>query len=171
MSARYDEYLEEHIGNVRNAYLWLRENCPGACPDDDTWSKVENLVFSHDYSKRGVEYAAYDNYFYGNRSYECVREFNYAWLHHIHNNPHHWQYWVLNTDDEGEKILDIPHEYIVEMICDWFSFSFRDNKLDEILKYYDEHKQGMKLSQETRFKVESILKMIEEKVVKKDENK
>ena len=113
------------------------------------------------------EYNAYDAYFYGgNRSYQVVKDFNYAWLHHIHNNPHHWQYWVLINDDpdEGEIIMDMPYNYIVEMICDWWAFSWKDEKLNEIFEWYEEHKKYMKLSDTTRHTVETILIRIKEKL-------
>ncbi len=47
-----------------------------------------------------------------------------AWLHHLHNNPHHWQYWVMppefNPDgDHDNGCLKMPEEYVLEMIADW----------------------------------------------------
>ena len=99
-------------------------------------------------------------YFYGgNRSYAVVQEFNYAWLRHIHRNPHHWQYWILVNDDpdEGEVVMDMPYNYIIEMICDWWAFSHMKGDLTEIFKWYDEHRDYMKLSDNTRKEVEWIL--------------
>ena len=87
------------------------------------------LWLNHDESKNDPdEYNAYDDYFYGkNRSYGVVMAFKQAWLEHIHRSPHHWQHWVLINDEpeEGEVILEMPYEYIIEMICDWWSFSWK----------------------------------------------
>ena len=139
--------------------------------DEEQRAKVEyQIVNAHDQSKYSKEeYDAYDNYFYGNRSYEVVREFNVAWLHHIHNNPHHWQYWILHNDnpDEGMILLDMPDEYILEMICDWWSFSWTKGDLYEIFNWYNERKSYIKLSDETREKVEGVLDTIKDKLDEK----
>lgn len=124
-----------------------------------------NIIREHDASKYSKEeYGPYDEYFYGkNKSYEVVQDFNKAWLHHIHNNPHHWQHWVLNNDDpeKGEIIIDMPDCYIIEMICDWWSFSWKKGELNEIFDWYNKRKYYMKLNDYTRGRVESILNAIE----------
>ena len=168
MSKLYDEYLREHITHVENAYLWLCAHFP-----DITENTAKTLAFriiNHDASKySNEEYDAYDRYFYGmNRSNAVVKNFKYAWLHHIHNNPHHWQYWVLENDDEPEEVLEMPYEYIIEMICDWWSFSWKLGKLDSIFDWYEKHKD-MQLGPKTRKTVESILEQIREELTKEDE--
>ena len=154
MSYKYDEYLYDHRMGVRKAYNWLIEhNIILPCLN-------EEALLTHDYSKNSTEeYKAYDDYFYGNKSYNVVKAFNYAWLHHIHNNPHHWQYWVLQHDDEPEEILEMPDNYIVEMICDWWSFSWKSGNLYELFDWYEKHKD-MKLAPNTRKRVENILEQI-----------
>lgn len=175
MSTRYDEYIVEHTSNVQRAYDWIKTNLPEILPEGMTAKfDLDCLIRDHDSSKyEREEYVAYDEYFYGgNKSYEVVKDFNYAWLHHIHNNPHHWQYWILNNDDpeEGEKVLDMPYNYIIEMICDWWSFSWKKGKLDEIFKWYEEHEDHMKLSSYTRDRVESILTKIKAKLEESESN-
>lgn len=170
MSREYDNYLEQHKTNVRKGFEWFRENLPGVIENipDVEW----HLCFHHDKSKTEPdEYGAYDKYFYGkNRSYQVVQDFNYAWLQHIHRNPHHWQYWVLINDDPdlGEIILDMPDIYIIEMICDWWSFSWSKGDLTEIFKWYEERKEYIKLSEKTRRGVENILNMMKEKLSETD---
>lgn len=167
MSREYDLYLQEHKANVKKGFDWIKANLPILLkPLSDTTDLEWQIGMQHDFSKNDPEeYNAYDAYFYGgNRSYEVVQNFNYAWLRHIHNNPHHWQHWVLNNDDpeEGEIIMDMLYNYIIEMICDWWSFSWANGDLTEIFKWYDEHKDYMKLSPKTRETVEDILNKIEE---------
>lgn len=72
----------------------------------------------------------------------------------------------MNNDDpdEGELVLDIPYNYIIEMICDWWSFSWAVGNLTEIFNWYDERKEYIKLSDETRTTVENILCKIESKL-------
>lgn len=172
MSQKYEEYLIEHNNNVVDGCKWLIHNLPEIFLDNDMISEVLYLCeFKHDQSKRNVEeYEAYDKYFYGgNQSFEVVQEFNRAWLHHIHNNPHHWQYYILLNDnpDEGEIILDIPDNYIIEMICDWWSFSWKKGDLYEIFNWYNERKNYIKLSKPTREKVENILESMKNKLDEK----
>lgn len=159
MSKEYDEYLEKHKHNVTRGYIWLRTNLPKLF--DGKPSASWQIDFNHDQSKYNLdEYAAYDAYFYGgNRSHAVVEAFQKAWLLHLHRNPHHWQYWVLINDDpdEGEVLLEMPYNYIIEMICDWWSFSWQKGNLSEIFNWYDEHSAYIKLAPKTREIVEDIL--------------
>lgn len=164
MSVEYDNYLAEHKNAVISAYLWLSKNLPDIVNDE-----IEYLIYmQHDFSKTEEnEYKAYDDYFYsGNRSYAVVQNFKKAWLDHIHCNPHHWQYWILINDDceEGIVALEMPYKYVVEMICDWWSFSWRKGDLKEMFTWYNERKHYMKLNNKTRIVVTDILKRIELKL-------
>lgn len=171
MSRQYDLYLQDHKTNVRRGFEWIYENVPEILlVKTEASSKLieHQICFMHDASKSmPKEYDAYDLYFYGgNKSYEVVNNFRQAWLHHIHFNPHHWQHWVLINDDpnEGEIVLDMPYEYILEMVCDWWAFSWNSGNLREIFDWYDKHKEYMKLSERTRNVVESILDKIKIKL-------
>ena len=168
MSVEYDLYLQEHKENVAKGLEWLHENLPEVLAGCIYGDLEQQIRYHHDASKSNLdEYVAYDRYFYGgNRSYMVVQDFNYAWLAHIHRNPHHWQYWVLHNDDPGEGmvILDMPLNYIIEMICDWWSFSWAKGNLREIFSWYIEHKDYMKLSDRTRKTVEDILDKISKKL-------
>ena len=166
MSLAYDNYLAEHFLYVAKGFQWIRDNLPELLIDISGVDYEHQICYEHDFSKSDpAEYTAYDNYFYGNKSYAVVQEFNKAWLHHIHKNPHHWQYWILINDnpDNGEIILDMPYNYILEMICDWWAFSWKSGNLHEIFKWYDQRKDYMKLSDKTRKTVEDILQKIKEK--------
>lgn len=171
MSEAYNNYLNEHKTGVKEAYAFLNEKLPDiiAGCEDAEW----RIGYAHDESKYSdEEYGAYDQYFYGNnRSHAVVSNFRYAWLHHIHNNPHHWQYWVLINDEpeEGTMALPMPYDFIVEMICDWWSFSFRTGNLYEIFSWYEAHKERMILHPDTRKQVERILARIRTSLDKEKE--
>lgn len=46
--------------------------------------------------------------------------FDMAWNNHQKRNKHHWQYWILTMDDEKDnKVLEMPEEYMLEMLADW----------------------------------------------------
>lgn len=168
MSKQYDLYLQEHKANVKKGYDWIKENLPDLIPSDMRLILEHQIGFAHDASKTEPdEYGPYDAYFYGgNRSSQVVDDFNMAWLKHIHRNPHHWQYFVLQCDepDEGEIVLDMPMNYLLEMICDWWAFSWAKENLYEIFDWYDDHKKYIKLSMNTRKTVEDILNKIRKKL-------
>lgn len=158
MSYQYNQYLEKHKSNVEEGFRWLQKNLPEITEGSGA---EHNIIFAHDQSKMEPdEYEAYDAYFYGgNRSYAVVEDFRKAWLLHIHRNPHHWQHWVLINDDpeEGEIVLEMPYCYILEMICDWWSFSWSEGNLLEIFSWYEKRKSYIKLHPDTRKCVEDIL--------------
>lgn len=168
MSIQYDNYLTEHKENVAKGFRWLQENIPEVIEDGFEWQ----ICFNHDASKTDPEeYDAYDAYFYGNnRSYSVVQNFKKAWLRHIHNNPHHWQHWILINDEpkEGMVVIDMPYIYVVEMICDWWSFSWTKGDLNEIFGWYEDRKDYMKLSANTQRSVEYILGKMKDKLEEKD---
>ena len=58
----------------------------------------------------------------------------------------------------------MPYNYIIEMICDWWAFSWNSGNLNEIFDWYDEHKDYMKLSEKTHKMVEDILSKIKDKL-------
>jgi hypothetical protein len=158
MSTEYNNYILSHVENVKKAYNWLVEH-------EIVSNSLMTQIALHDVSKwRSEEYTAYDNYFYGKKTEKVKVEFNYAWLHHIHNNPHHWQHWLLQEDEGKLKALEMPKEYVIEMICDWWSFSWKKDKLTEIFDWYATNKPKMILHQNTLQLVENILTKIRNKV-------
>ena len=164
MSFQYDDYLKGHISAVQKAADWIVLHCQDMIPKIDEYN-LRCHISMHDDSKLSpVEYDAYDAYFYGDNS---DNKFKYAWLRHIHCNPHHWQYWILVNDDGSEEILEMPLEYVIEMIADWWSFSFRSGNLREIFDWYDKHKE-MKLHPKTRKVIEDILARIKAELDKEE---
>lgn len=158
MSKQYDNYLLQHIGDVTKALMWMNDH---DFIDEDTMDVAKRHVRQHDKSKYFVqEYVPYDNYFYGDRTDEVKEAFDFAWLHHIHNNPHHWQYWVLVRDEGTFHGLEMPKEYVYEMIADWWSFSWKSGNLYDIFEWYATHGPKMILHPNTRKLVDDILDKI-----------
>lgn len=95
-----------------------------------------------------------------------IEAFNRAWLMHIHRNPHHWQHWVLINDEpkEGTILIEMPYPYIIEMVCDWWAFSWIKGDLSEMFAWYKDHEAYIKLHNNTRSIVEEILEMIRTKL-------
>lgn len=180
----YEEYLRTHIANVKKGYEWLKENLPEVLSVDNYadesayYGELDDIIDQHDKSKYtklpdvdnyyelSCEYDAYANYFYGEQTPEVNDLFDKGWLSHIHHNPHHWQHWLLQNDDPkiGLKILDMPYVFIIECICDWWSFSWKQNSLYEIFNWYDKHKDGILFSDKTRKTVVNILEQMKAKL-------
>jgi hypothetical protein len=56
-------------------------------------------------------------------------EYQYAWLHHIAHNKHHWEYWVDWSSLTGGYVLtEIPLKYLKEMYADIVGASKAYNK-------------------------------------------
>ncbi len=162
MSAEYESYLLEHINAVKNAARWMVDNL--AVIDEMPAAEVDDFLLNvdaHDESKyEVVEYGPYDAYFYGTPNDDA---FNVAWLHHIHHNPHHWQHWLLVNDD-GEVgsyakaiALEMPKVHALEMIADWWSFSWRSGNLAEMFDWYASHRNCIILHENTRRYVEGVM--------------
>jgi hypothetical protein len=106
--------LFDHIGYVRDAGLKL--------------GIPEQHLREHDASKMGlVEFPYYVRNFHGDKA--DPDGFARAWLHHIHHNPHHWQYWIFSDgftprgSDVQNGCVEMPQEYAIEMIADWMGAS------------------------------------------------
>lgn len=164
MRDEYEEYLDKHINAVKIAFDWICVNLPELVKDYDA-DVLGECICAHDYSKwDDEEYFAYCEYFYGEKTPEVELEFDYAWLHHQHNNPHHWQHWLLREDDGGLKALEMPYLDVIEMVCDHWAFSWVKDNLYEIFDWYDKNKGKMVLHENTKSLYEDILDKIKNKL-------
>ena len=116
----------------------------------------------HDLSKLlPDEIVPYANFFYGgdkrkDRFYtpsDGSKEFNRAWLKHLHRNPHHWQYYVLMEDDGATFPLEVPDKYLKEMLCDWIGAG-RAQGFNDVLGWYSTNRNKMVLHVESRAWIE-----------------
>ena len=81
----------------------------------------------HDMSKFSrAEAPHYGRQFFGkgDKPYSFAR----AWLHHIHHNPHHWEYWISASGHTkggfpDNCALPMPMIYVREMVADWLGAS------------------------------------------------
>ena len=164
MSIEYDKLLASHRANIRKAYFWIKKSLPEVLIPgyDYAWY----IDFHDDTKTIPGEYEAYDNYVFGKRTKEIEQRFLRAKLEHRHCNPHHWQYWILHFDDGTSTVLDMDYPYIIEMICDWWSFGWEKGDLFQIFDWYNEHKKGIRLSKKTRATVEDILAKLEDRLIK-----
>ena len=139
------------------------------------------LALLHDNSKfLPAEWFPYAEYFYGGphqpwseisgyekynyfelarkRSKEGVKEaFDLAWLHHQKRNKHHWQWWVLQNDEDGVLALPMPDRYRREMLADWRGAGRAITGVENALGWYGDNKDKMVLHPETRRWIEEQL--------------
>lgn len=156
----YDKYLKEHIAFVQKGLTWICDHVPKIVENVDVES-LKQQIAKHDKSKYSAkEYTAYNNYFYGKRTPEVEKAFNYAWLHHIHNNLHHWQHWLLQEDDGDMIPLEMPVNHVIEMLCDHWAFSWKSGNLKEIQSWYDTNKDNIVLNENTRTLYEQYLRIL-----------
>ena len=163
--AKNKAYIREHRENVLKAFnilvgLGIVERGTELC------SSLYGKIATHDFSKEDEEefepYAL--RFFTPNGKEEYKKEFDYAWLHHIHKNPHHWNYWVL-VDGEGKiTALEMPEVYVYEMVCDWLSFGIKKGDLSEIKSFNESKRKEYILHPNTRKLVDSIIDKIVEGV-------
>jgi len=107
----------------------------------------------HDLSKYlPSEYKYYMRY-YSLWDETVKAEFDIAWNKHQNRNKHHWQYWILIEDNWSIKPLEMPKEYIKEMLCDWwacgYNFSKDKNKFNycqwhEVYAWFNKNKKTYK---------------------------
>ena len=157
MSDKYNEYLNNHINAVNACHKLLTGE----------EMKVKNVNDMHDASKYSFEeYGAYDEFFYpSDRSGvgsdpERKKAFDYAWLHHQNCNPHHWQYWVLINDNDGIRPLEIPAEYVMEMVADWGAFAYLKRDGQHLLDWYEANKGNQIMHEKTRAMVDQLVNVL-----------
>ena len=91
-----------------------------------------------------------------------------AWLHHKGRNKHHYEYWMDYSSHDGKGIIPVrmPDKYVVEMFIDRVAASKNYNKEnykdDMPLKYYDQGMASEFLHEDTRMKLEFLLRMLAE---------
>ena len=111
----------------------------------------------HDWSKMTfAEWKPYVNTFYTENK-GAPGDFDTAWLHHQHHNPHHWQYWVLREDDGAVKVLEMPKKFAREMVADWMGAGKAITGKWDAAGWYLKNEDKIKLHPKTSLLVENLL--------------
>ena len=161
---KYMEYIETHIEKVRKGFDKYGKELCRVCGAN--YDGVQRNIGMHDLSKMSrEEFDAYLDKFYPYRDCkksDVERRFNIAWLHHIHNNPHHPEHWILTGVDSGvDEVFEMPAEYIVEMILDWDTFKKEDGTGGAYDYYFkDGHRKEGLLHPRTREILEKALQVV-----------
>lgn len=111
----------------------------------------------HDWSKLTLaEWGPYVRTFYASHKARDG-EFDKAWLHHQHRNPHHWQHWLLQEDDGALKTLPMPEKLVREMVADWMGAGRAITGEWGATDWYIANFSKIKLAAETRERVHELL--------------
>jgi hypothetical protein len=157
----YRKYVIEHKQRVKKFADWLKENLPELFNEVDE-GHFDVYIEEHDASKFSEEeFEPYAQKWFNDG--EKTPEYEAAWEHHYKNNEHHPEFW------DGQ---DIPEIFILEMLCDWGSFSIDKGNLNELISFYydkardDEEKN---LSENTKAYIEEVLSKIDSVINKEDD--
>jgi hypothetical protein len=106
------EWIEKYTDSLASHIKYYKEAA-------DKLGVDKSLMLIHDNSKSmDEEFPWYVRRFGG--GIKDDPEFDFAWNHHIHNNPHHWEYWITpGKHNESFNLLEIPEKYALEMVADW----------------------------------------------------
>ena len=156
----YLEYVTAHKERVEEFSKWLLSTCPDLFEGVDV-EAFKEVIKEHDESKFSEEeFEPYAKKWH----LDGIKtpEYEAAWEHHWQNNEHHPEYWL------GE---DMPYIYILEMICDWGSFSIASGNMKELSEFYfnkakDDPEKN--LSEATKEIIEDIISRIDS-VIARDE--
>ncbi len=149
--SRYLETLEAHITCVREAgekigvtSFQLRQH--------------DTSKFSHE------EMPHYARQFQGDK--QNPDGFAGAWLHHIHNNPHHWQYWIFSDGftPKGSNVqrgcVEMPAPYATEMVADWMGASMAYTGSWDMTDWLAEHTPGIRIHSNTAAFLSGLLGLL-----------
>lgn len=166
MSVEYDEYLEKRNKYFRQACNWIKRSAPellkGVSEDEFTFMRD----FHHDVDTIPSIYEPYDIYLFGKP--KALDKVNYrkAKLMRIHMNDYNWQHWILMDEEEGTVITEMPYISLLELVCEWWSYSWEKDDIWSIFDYYLSNVNKIKLHKKSRSALEDILNILEQRLEK-----
>lgn len=116
----------------------------------------------HDWQKfTSSEFTQYAKYFQGGKLNEDESPFMFAWVHHVHKGPHHWEYWLLHPDYNfsaaTEGMIPMPMKFVREMVADWMGASKTYTGSWDIAVWLNEHGPKMRLHKVTQDHLATVM--------------
>lgn len=136
----YLEYIKEHIGFVKKAFVMyfaplMDKSCISNMLSDTQIKQaiidLAKVIDTHDASKfSDAEFDGYRMKYYPTKKEEVDPDFpallekryDECWKHHYQTNWHHPEYWY---NFETKEAKDMELVAIIEMICDWEAMSLK----------------------------------------------
>ncbi len=160
------KYVISHRNNVKKAFKILQKKLTGF--QGLNKSKLDTIsqhIEEHDLSKfKSEEAIPYAKFFWGTKDDEVIEEFKIATKLHKSRNLHHPEYWM----NENGETNEMPLIYIVEMVCDWWSFGLMQNNPEEIFDFYANNKEKYKFSNKLTVTIESLLSLVQQSITELD---
>ncbi|WP_299997314.1 DUF5662 family protein [uncultured Clostridium sp.] len=147
----YRNYIDTHRANVRKAYEKVVKPYAEKYLSPQSVEILDRNIEQHDEDKDiDFIFQAYrKNHFpVDEKEKESSKEeYNIAWNYHKKVNPHHWEFFLDDNDEDFVNLELIEEEEEIyklaylEMIADWLSFTFKLAQ-DQIGKGDDIHTSG-----------------------------
>lgn len=131
----YRQYIENHRANVRKAYDKIVKNFAMKYLSPNSVEILDRNIQQHDEDKDiDFIFNAYRKDHFPVDEEEkrsAEEEYKIAWDYHKKVNPHHWQFFLDENDEEftqpeiskeEEEIYKLAY---LEMLADWLSFGFK----------------------------------------------
>lgn len=152
----YREYVKEHISNVKKVWGVFEGILNTIYADNIQLLEIEQQIQAHDASKYSMlEFTAYrQKFFTADEEEKNDARFHAAWVHHIANNPHHWEYWVSFKNGKPYP-CEMSLSSVVEMLCDWTAMSVKFNNVPS--DWFEENRTNIILHENTLTLVMSML--------------
>lgn len=156
---KFAAYLDEHRANVKKAYLSIRQTLPLHFNID--LNSLDKNIEEHDKSKYSEEeFSQNAEYYYGKKNEQTIQAYNKASYNHKHTNKHHPEFWI----NKG-KIDFMPDEAIIEMVCDWESFSYFEGHISAE-EFFEKYGEQFHFNATIKNKINTLLEIIKQR--KKD---
>lgn len=168
----YKKYVNNHIQYVKKAYDYIKKNLPEIFDRlEISMNEMNKRIEEHDKSKFSKEeFTPYADHWFGVKrdgkwgpKDDKSLEYDAAWKHHYETNGHHEEYWGKNKD--------MPYSYILELLCDWLSFSIKKGRIDEISEFWKNKKneKSVYMSQKTIKTIDELIKKVSSVSLKESE--
>lgn len=142
--------MKAFFGHIRNILVHKWWVFYYACKFGIPWRG-----FMHDWSKfHPTEFWESVKYYQGNISpipfCKSLNKISMAWQHHKGHNPHHYEYWTDNYDNIKFTCHNMPYEYVMEMLADWFAagrtYKGKSFKIKDEVEWWQEKRKNKNLA-------------------------
>lgn len=131
----YRDYIDTHKENVKRAYWKLVRNYAEEYLSPQSLEILDRNIDHHDEDKDidFIFHAYRKNHFPVDEKEKetSQEEYEIAWDYHKKINPHHWEFFLDDNDEEFtnpelmEEEIEIYKIAYLEMLSDWLSFTFK----------------------------------------------
>ena len=167
MKVRYDKYFKyvcRHKWFVMKECFKVGLYWRGLIHDLDKFYPSAFISYSKRFYGNGNDISTgRDSTGYYNPMENSELDFQLSLKDHVTKNKHHWQYWVLPTSANNEKMVlfNMDLKSIFEMICDWKGAARAQGNMNyDPKEWFKIHDKNMILSEESKNSIMVILNLL-----------